>query len=34
MDNLKTYLFFNPSYNHLNKNQLLLQYREDLKKKK
>ena len=29
MDSLKTYLFFNPKYNNLNKNQLLLQYKHD-----
>ena len=29
MDSLKTYLFFNPIYNNLNKNQLLLQYKHD-----
>ena len=31
MDYLKEYLFFNPKYNVLNKNQLLFQYKEDLK---
>ena len=31
MDYLKAYLFFNCKYNNLNRNQLLLQYKADLK---
>lgn len=33
MDFLKNYLFFNPKYNKLNRNQLLLQYKKDKENK-